>query len=153
MKNLARYGLLAIVLGLTSAPAQAQAMQLRYVTVIVRDYDEALAWYTGVLGLKKTEDRNFGPGRRWLVVAPEGHDQPGIVLETASDPEKAGHIGKEINWVFALADCDKFYGALRARGVHFTAPPKRQPWGTTQAIFEDPYGNVYVAESQAQARQ
>jgi catechol 2,3-dioxygenase-like lactoylglutathione lyase family enzyme len=125
---------------------------VRYVTVLVKDYDQALAWYTGVLGLEKVEDRKFGPARRWLVVAPAGKSQPGIVLEVANaDGSRADRIGKETNWVFEVADCAKFYDSLRAHGVHFIDPPKRQPWGTSQAVFEDPYGNIFVAESQALA--
>jgi catechol 2,3-dioxygenase-like lactoylglutathione lyase family enzyme len=123
------------------------------VTVLVKDYDQALAWYTGVLGLAKVEDRNFGPARRWLVVAPAGKSQLGIVLEVPNaDGSRADRIGKETNWVFEVADCVKFYDSLRAHGVHFTDPPKSQPWGTTQAVFEDPYGNIFVAESQSLAK-
>lgn len=47
-------------------------VRLRYVTIVVRDYDEALKWYTSVLGLEKTEDATFGKNKRWLVVAPRG---------------------------------------------------------------------------------
>jgi catechol 2,3-dioxygenase-like lactoylglutathione lyase family enzyme len=124
-----------------------------YVTVLVKDYDQALAWYTGILGLEKVGDRNFGPTRRWLVVAPAGKSRLGIVLEVPNaDGSRAGRIGKETNWVFEVADCAKFYDSLRAHGVHFTDPPKRMPWGTTQAVFEDPYGNIFVAESPALAK-
>jgi catechol 2,3-dioxygenase-like lactoylglutathione lyase family enzyme len=124
------------------------------VTVVVKDYDAALAWYTNVLGLRKLEDRSFGPGRRWLVVAPDGQSGLGIVLSLA-DPRsmespslsKADSIGKESNWVFQVQDCRVFYDVLSKRGVHFIKPPAEQPWGTIQAIFEDLYGNVFVAES------
>jgi catechol 2,3-dioxygenase-like lactoylglutathione lyase family enzyme len=128
-------------------------LQLRYVTVVVRDYDEALRWYTEVLGFRKVEDRNFGPGRRWLVVAPQGQNNLGIVLDLAaasSEPGMKNHsdrIGKETNWVFQVSDCAKLYETLNARGVRFTAAPKTQPWGASQAIFEDLYGNVFVVES------
>lgn len=149
-----------LALGLAFCAADAQTVStdpgvtgIRYVTVLVRNYDEALAWYTDVLGLKKVEDRSFGPGRRWLVVAPEGKGQPGIVLEVPnSDGSKENRIGKETNWVFEVVDCGKFYDSLRAHGVHFIDPPKRQPWGTVQAVFEDPYGNIFVAESQTPAK-
>jgi catechol 2,3-dioxygenase-like lactoylglutathione lyase family enzyme len=132
----------------------AVVLHLRYVTVVVKDYDAALAWYTNVLGLRKLEDRTFGPGHRWLVVAPNGESGLGIVLSLA-DPRsmespslsKADSIGKESNWVFQVHDCRVFYDVLRKRGVHFIKPPADQPWGTVQAIFEDLYGNVFVAES------
>ena len=132
--------------------SETRVLQLRYVTILVKNYDEALAWYTSVLGLKKVEDRSFGPGQRWLVVAPEGQRQMGIVLDVPhsaiSSPER---MGKETDWVFVVADCQKFYETLSARGVHFIERPKQQPWGDTQAIFEDPYGNIFVAESQGAA--
>jgi catechol 2,3-dioxygenase-like lactoylglutathione lyase family enzyme len=135
-------------------PARAQAapapsVQLRYVTVLVNDQDEALRWYTEVLGLKKVEDTSSGPGTRWLVVAGEGQPSPGIVLQLASNAAKTARMGKETNWVFRVSDCFSFYQQLRTKGVRFMQPAKRQPWGTVQAIFEDPYGNIFVAESNA----
>ena len=142
-------------LAATVSDDSAAVLHLRYVTVVVKNYDEALAWYTNVLGLKKLEDRTFGPAHRWLVVAPEGQAGLGIVLNLA-DPKsmeapassKEDRIGKETNWVFQVGDCRAFYDALNKRGVHFIKPPADQPWGTTQATFEDLYGNVFVAESE-----
>jgi catechol 2,3-dioxygenase-like lactoylglutathione lyase family enzyme len=132
-----------------TASAKPGILHLRYVTVLVRNYDEALTWYTHILGMKKVEDRTFGPGQRWIVVAPENDNEPGIVLEVPhSDISRAERVGKETNWVFQVADCAKFYETLQKQGVHFIEPPKQQPWGTMQAIFEDPYGNIFVAESQ-----
>jgi catechol 2,3-dioxygenase-like lactoylglutathione lyase family enzyme len=120
---------------------------------LVKDYDEALRWYTDVLGLKKVEDASFGPGRRWLVVAGEGQASPGIVLEVPPNAAKAERMGKETNWVFGVNDCFAFYEQLRSKGVHFLDPAKRQPWGTVQAVFEDPYGNIFVAESKSPAKE
>jgi catechol 2,3-dioxygenase-like lactoylglutathione lyase family enzyme len=152
--KLAWHTLVAAVLALPGLSAQTQtkpspAVELRYVTVLVKDYDEALSWYTDVLGLKKVEDAPFGPGRRWLVVAGEGQVSPGIVLEVPSDAARAERMGKETNWVFGVSDCFAFYEELRSKGVHFLDPAKRQPWGTVQAVFEDPYGNIFVAESKS----
>jgi catechol 2,3-dioxygenase-like lactoylglutathione lyase family enzyme len=131
-----------------STTSDAIVVKLRYVTLLVRNYDEALSWYTDVLGMKKVEDRDFGHGQRWLVVAPEGANQPGIVLETLrADGSRNDRLGKETNWVFQVFDCAKFAESLKAHGVHFIQPPTRQPWGTMQAVFEDPYGNIFVAES------
>lgn len=123
-------------------------------TVLVRNYDEALSWYTNVLGLKKIEDRSFGPGRRWIVVAPEGQPNPGIVLDlppsTGMDiqtPSGADRIGKETDWVFQVKNCRAFYDIVSRRGGHFIKAPTDQPWGTTQAILQDLYGNIIVVES------
>jgi catechol 2,3-dioxygenase-like lactoylglutathione lyase family enzyme len=135
-------------------PADSSILQLKYVTVLVRNYDDALSWYTKTLGLKTIEDRSFGPGRRWIVVAPDGHSSPGIVLDLppavkpgSQMPDEADRIGKGTDWVFQVKDCRAFYNAAKGRGVHFIAPPADKPWGTTEAMFEDLYGNIFVAES------
>jgi catechol 2,3-dioxygenase-like lactoylglutathione lyase family enzyme len=104
----------------SGADTGAEVLHLRYVTVVVKDYDEALAWYTNVLGLSKVEDRDFGHGRRWIVVAPQGQTGLGIVLDTAapasmdsSSPAKANRIGKETNWVFQVSSVPTLKGTMR----------------------------------------
>ncbi len=104
--------------------------------MVVRDYDEALKWYTDVLGWRKVEDRAFGPGQRWIVVAPAMQSNIGIVLDQPNaDRSSAGdaadamrnysdRIGKETNWVFQVGDCVKLYEILSKRGVKFIAPPR-----------------------------
>jgi uncharacterized glyoxalase superfamily protein PhnB len=134
-------------------------IQLRYVTIVVRGYDEALRWYTEVLGWQKLEDRSFGADTRWIVVAPQGQKSVGVILDLARSTGSAemggdhsDRIGKETNWVFQVEDCNKLYQTLRARGVKFVEPPKTQPWGTVQAVLQDLYGNLFVVESPAKAR-
>ena len=125
--------------------------KLTLVTILVRDQEEALRWFTETLGLKKLQDASCGNGARWLVVAP--HEQPdfGIVLQK---PEPAEHgaerarmkmeqIGKGTTWVFRTDNLDESYQTLSARGVKFQGPPKALPWGR-QAMFEDLYGNQYA---------
>ena len=149
----------SLAVGQTDAVAQPASagpsiLKLKYVTILVKDYDEALSWYTKVLGLKKVEDRAFGPDRRWIAVAPEGDVDTEIVLDKLSPKPMSGgtergadSLGKETNWVFQVEDCRAFYNVLKERGVRFIKPPTDQPRGPTKAIFEDLYGNVYVAES------
>ena len=147
---------LTLLLMLTTLQQDAASFtKLRYATVLVRDYDEALKWYTETLGFAKLEDQKFGPDR-WIVVVPQGQREVGIVLakpRSAADAhtgtDYSDRVGKETNWVFQATDCDALYKSLSARGVHFLQPAKRQPWGTVQAIFEDLYGNVFVVESPA----
>lgn len=141
------------------SPNDPGFLRLKYVTLLVRDYEEALNWYTQVLGWQKVEDRAFGPNQRWVVVAPPGQTEIGIVLDrpSATNAERAmkdytNRIGKEIDWVFQVADCEKLFETLSKRGVKFIAPPKTQPWGTTQASFQDLYGNVFVVESPGKAQ-
>lgn len=141
-------------------------VRIRYVTIVVRDYDEALKWYTNVLGLEKTEEGTFSapvansgpvqtPGdKRWIVVAPRGSKDVGIILEIAKpfSPNDSirnyeARVGAETRWVFEVEDCRKFFGLASKRGVKFVEDPVDQPWGVTEAMFEDLYGNVFVAES------
>lgn len=129
-------------------------VRLRYVTIVVPNYDEALRWYTDVLGLEKVEEGSFGEGLRWIVVAPRGQKEFGIVLELAQPISPADKIrnykdrvGKETRWVFEVKDCHSFYELLSKRGVKFPELPVDQPWGVTEAQFEDLYGNVFVVQS------
>ena len=150
--------LLAPVLGAGLCPSQSDekdlgVVRLKYATVVVRDYDEALRWYTEVLGFEKTEDGKFGDGKRWLVVAPRSHKEVGIILELAKpiapdDPIQNydARVGAETRWVFEVSDCRKFYERASGRGVKFVVKPAEQPWGC-QAMFEDLYGNIFVVAS------
>ena len=138
-------------------------LRLRYVSIVVRDYDEALRWYTDVLGLEKTEEGSFGKGQRWIVVAPRGRKDLGIILES-SKPYSVGanmsartakdairnyenRVGTETRWVFEVEDCRKFYESGSKRGIKFLETPVDQPWGVTEAMFQDLYGNIFVVES------
>lgn len=119
--------------------------KLHHITIFVRDYDEALNWFTNKLGFAKVEDRAFGE-ERWLVVAPENPKDFGIVLAKPgkdATPKDLARIGATKDWVFETEDCQKAFETLQARGVHFTQTPQKMPWGT-QAIFEDLYGDEFV---------
>ena len=129
---------------------------LNHVTILVKEYDEALRFYTEVLGLEKRMDAQFGPAR-WVTVAPKGKSNLEIVLQK---PEASmhgetgakameGRIGQNTTWVFGTDDCHKTYDELRAKGVQFTSPPSEQPWGV-QAVFQDLYGNSFALVQQVQ---
>ena len=127
---------------------------LRFATILVGDYDEALKWYTEVLGFEKLQDQKFGVGHRWIVVAPKGQKGVGIVLAVPrpvgpgdNTKDYRDRIGKVTNWVFQAKDVRLLHKELSRRGVKFIEPPTNQPWGTVQAIFADPYGNIFVVES------
>jgi len=119
---------------------------LEHVTIFVRDYDEALAWYVGRLGLVKVEDRKFGT-ERWLTVAPPGEAGTRIVLAVPREALSAS-VGQQHNWVFRTADCRRTHEILTAHGIKYLEPPRVLPWGC-QAIIEDPYGNHIVLRSPA----
>jgi predicted enzyme related to lactoylglutathione lyase len=126
------------------------SIRLGNVTILVRDYDEALKFYTKVMGFEKRTDQKFGPGARWVTVAAPGQDVQ-IVLQK---PEPSMHgeenarrmaerIGQNPTWVLATDDCRKTFELYSSRGVKFNEPPKEMPWGT-QAVFKDLYGNSYA---------
>ncbi|MGO4128197.1 VOC family protein [Inquilinus sp. YAF38] len=114
------------------------------VTVVVRNYDEAKAWYTGVLGFELVEDTPMGGGKRWLLVAPPGG--PNLLLARAATPEQESRIGDQTGGrVFLFLHTDDFrrdHAAMTARGVVFRETPREEAYGTV-AVFEDLYGNLW----------
>ena len=118
--------------------------QIGAVTVVVRDYDEAKAWYTGVLGFELVEDTPMGDGKHWLLVAPPGG--PNLLLARAATPEQESRIGDQTGGrVFLFLHTDDFrrdHAAMTARGVVFREAPREEAYGTV-AVFEDLYGNLW----------
>ena len=120
--------------------------RLALVALVVRDYDEALAFYVGKLGFALAEDADLGGGKRWVEVAPPGSDGCRLLLARAVGPEQASRIGDQTGGrVFLFLNTDDLaadHARLTAQGVRFVRPPKREPYGTV-AVFEDLYGNLW----------
>ena len=117
--------------------------RIAHVAIVVRDYDEAIAFYTEKLGFKVLTDQPMGPGQRWIELR-VGNSDTRVVLFT---PEgHADRIGTQFNGAFACDSVEKTYEELLARGVEFVSPPQKQPWGTF-AVFKDPDGNQFVMSS------
>jgi catechol 2,3-dioxygenase-like lactoylglutathione lyase family enzyme len=113
---------------------------LTHVTIVVRDQDEALEWYTEKLGFKKLHDeRGNMPGFRWLTIAPAEHESPEFVSLKAQDQNA---VGRGTTWVLEEDDCRETYKDPRARGVVFRSAPEEAPWGVS-AVFEELYGNLF----------
>ena len=114
------------------------------ISLLVRDYDEAKAWYAGALGFDVVEDTPQGEGRRWLLLAPPGARETRLLLARAATPEQAARIGDQAGGrVFLFLNTDDFerdYATLRSRGVRFLEAPRHEAYGTV-AVFEDLYGN------------
>ena len=116
-----------------------------HVALVVRDYDEAIAFYTGKLRFTLVED-TYQPAqdKRWVVVAPPGSDGAALLLARASTPEQEAFIGNQAGGrVFLFLRTDDFwrdYHAMVAAGVRFVREPKTESYGTV-AVFEDLYGN------------
>ena len=117
-----------------------------YITLVVRDYDEAIAYFTDVLRFKVVEDKKLSEGKRWLLVAPRGSGSPCLLLAKASTVEQESRIGNQTGGrVFLFLHTDDFYrdyNDLKARGVKFIEQPREESYGTV-AVFEDLYGNKW----------
>ncbi len=115
-----------------------------HVSIVVRDYDEAIHYYTQILGFTLLEDTDLGEGKRWVTVSPPGSNATSLLLAQASTNEQEAHIGNQTGGrVFLFLQTDDFmrdYPSLKARGVNFIEEPRHEPYGTV-AIFEDLYGN------------
>ena len=118
--------------------------RLAHVTVLVRTYDEAIAFYTNVLGFALTADADLGGGKRWVVVAPQGPAGCGLLLAEAHTEEEkrsVGHQGGGRVWLFLHTDDFwRDFPVLQARGLRFLEAPRTEPYGHV-AVFEDLYGN------------
>ena len=116
-----------------------------HIALVVRDYDEAIAFYTEKLHFTLVED-TYQPeqDKRWVVVAPPNSTGTTILLAKASTPEQESFIGNQAGGrVFLFLNTDDFwrdYHAMMAVGVKFVREPSQQPYGTV-AVFEDLYGN------------
>jgi catechol 2,3-dioxygenase-like lactoylglutathione lyase family enzyme len=124
--------------------------RLSQVTIIVKDQEEALRFFTNKVGLVKRADDSSIPGLRWLTVSPKDQKYPEIVLQKPGPPfhddetqrELLEMVGKNPTWVFNTDDCKKDYDEMKSRGVKFVAEPEDKPYGI-EALFEDLYGNMY----------
>ena len=112
--------------------------RLASVSVLVRDYDEAIRWYTEVLGLELRMDGSMGGDYRFVTVGVRGQDDVSIVLHKGEAPAE-GQRG----FLFHTDDCRGDVERLRAAGVTVTLEPEAQPWGV-QAVVQDPYGAFHV---------
>ena len=115
--------------------------RLALTALLVRDYDEALAFYVGRLGFELVSDQDQGAGKRWVVVRPRGSDAGLLLAKAAGD--QAARIGDQAGGrVFLFLETDDFvrdHAAFEAAGVRFLEAPRREPYGTV-AVFEDLYG-------------
>jgi catechol 2,3-dioxygenase-like lactoylglutathione lyase family enzyme len=125
------------------------------VSVVVRDYDEAIAFYVQRLGFTLVEDspvefdlpgKRAAPGKRWVVVAPPGSAESRLLLARAANEEQLSRVGNQTGGrVFLFLHTDDFwrdFRAYQARGVEFVREPREESYGTV-AVFRDLYGNLW----------
>ncbi|MEM7656041.1 MAG: VOC family protein [Bacteroidota bacterium] len=120
--------------------------RLARIALVVREYDEAIAFYTEQLGFQLIEDTQLSETKRWVVVAPPGTEGTCLLLARAANEGQATRIGNQAGGrVFLFLWTDDFwrdYEAYRAKGITFVREPKEEPYGTV-AVFEDLYGNLW----------
>ncbi|MCP3388394.1 VOC family protein [Bradyrhizobium sp. CCGB12] len=117
---------------------------LSLTAIVVRDYDEAIAFFVGKLEFELREDTRLDEEKRWVVVAPPGSAETGILLAKAVTPGQEQAVGNQsggrVFLFLATDDFNRDYEAFRERGVKFLEQPRREVYGTV-AVFEDLYGN------------
>ena len=115
-------------------------------TLVVDDYDRAIAFYRDALGLKLVADTDMGGGKRWVVVAPPGATETRVLLAKASTPEQSARVGDQTGGrVFLLLHTDDFwrdYRRMEAAGATFCETPREEAYGTV-VVFQDLYGNKW----------
>ncbi len=123
----------------------SQSMSL--IAIVVRDYDEAIAFYTEKLGFELIDDTyQAAQDKRWVVVRPKGEGKTSLLLARAKNDHEARYIGDQAGGrVFLFLETDDFwrdYRLYQERDITFIRPPLEADYGTV-AVFEDLYGNLW----------
>lgn len=117
---------------------------LHAVTLVVDDYDRAIAFYVGTLGFQLLQDLDLGDGKRWVRVAPPGAVEGSLLLARAVDPDQVAAIGNQtggrVGFFLQTDDFARDHAAMLDNGVIFEEAPRVEPYGTV-AVWRDPFGN------------
>lgn len=115
-------------------------------TLLVRDYDEAIAWYRDRAGFALVSDTDLGGGKRWVLMAPKGAVETRLLLAKAVGAEQEAQVGHQAGGrVFLFLHTDDFardHAAMMAAGVEFLEAPRHEAYGSV-AVFQDLYGNKW----------
>lgn len=117
---------------------------LSAISLLVQDYDPAIAWFTTKLGFKLVEDTDMGGGKRWVTISPDAIAQTRILLARATTPAQTAAIGNQfggrVGFFLTVDDFDATYQQMLADGVTFRETPRHEPFGKV-VVFEDCCGN------------
>jgi len=120
--------------------------RIAHISLVVREYDEAIEFYTEKLGFRLIEDTRLSDTKRWVIVAPSGANECCLLLAKASDEKQRAAIGNQTGGrVFLFLFTDDLwrdYQNMSGKGIHFVRPPRQEEYGTV-AVFEDLYGNLW----------
>jgi len=116
------------------------------IALVVKDYDEAIQFYTQKLNFKLIEDTPVGESKRWVLLTPRGSNGVNLLLAKADSAEQESRIGNQTGGrVFLFLHTDNFwrdYDAMKSKGVHFLEEPREEEYGTV-VVFADLYGNKW----------
>ena len=125
---------------------ESMIKKIGHITILVKDQDKAMKFYTEKLGFKKCQDTMFGEGMRWVTVAPSNQPELEITFVKSDTAEKLEALGKQAgDHVLLTLETDnigKDYEMMKAKGVKFMGEPEHQPYGT-EVVFEDLNGNLF----------
>jgi catechol 2,3-dioxygenase-like lactoylglutathione lyase family enzyme len=117
---------------------------LGQITLLVQDYDDAIAYFVGSLGFTLVADNDMGKGKRWVVVAPDAQAQTGILLARAADAAQLAATGAQaagrVAFFLHTDDFARDYARMQAAGVTFCEEPRHEAYGSV-VVFEDISGN------------
>lgn len=120
--------------------------QIAHIALVVRDYDEAIEFYTKKLQFTLIEDTVLSETKRWVLIAPNGSDGCRLLLAKAATDEQKSRIGNQTGGrVFLFLHTDNFardYQNLQDQGITIVREPSVEPYGTV-AVFADLYGNLW----------
>lgn len=120
--------------------------RIAHIALVVKEYDEAIQFYTKKLGFTLIEDTKLDGDKRWVLVAPPGATECSLLLAKAANEQQAASIGNQAGGrVFLFLFTDDFwrdYNNMVAQHIHFVRPPKEEAYGIV-AVFEDLYGNQW----------
>ena len=115
------------------------------VTLVVGNYDEAIAFYRDALGFELLEDTDLGEGKRWVRVAPRGAQTALLLAQADGEAQRAAignQTGGRVGFFLHTDDFARDHARMRAAGVRFNEEPRHEAYGTV-AVFEDLYGNLW----------
>jgi len=120
--------------------------RIAHITLVVKDYDDAINFYTQKLDFVLIEDTKIDENKRWVIIAPKGAKECCLLLAKAANEKQLASIGNQtggrVGFFLFTDDFNRDYDKLLNRGVTFVRPPKKEPYGIV-AVFQDLYGNLW----------
>jgi len=120
--------------------------RIAHIALVVKDYDEAIKFYTEKLNFRLLEDTRLSEDKRWVLIAPTGAKEGCLLLAKAANEKQIASIGNQTGGrVFLFLFTDDFwrdYNTMLGKNINFIRPPKEETYGLV-AVFEDLYGNLW----------